>query len=369
MVPATAKRIEAPLEPSVSNSGENKKMTYVFETYLRLRDGRKSSDNIQGTVALLNRYSETFDKKLKPINRFVALTSSVNCQRYLDLYNEVNNQQIIYLRQYLTDESIDNRTKSLIKARLEILNVFHEALFGLFMTGSEAGYSDLDKSKKQRCEIPNRKPWEQLVLQNYHRMNFAHQAAFGQVSYMTPVMMSGEISKIKQDKDFEHTETKIAFITAEVVASIAAWNRVVTPATENLLRWIRTTERISAKIRKSPWTPRAVRFFANVNYMITWVTFDRIARKKFEFLKSEPQLVDSNPLSTWSRLISNGEEFTQTKLDSPGVYFAHLKILDTLHRQQALDFLLENEWVLYEAEKKYGSIDAAYENLKEVEGL
>lgn len=336
----------------------------VYESYLRLRDGVEPIDDKSKKREILQDYVRAF-QGVREANKGIRLgavspaarQTEQNCLRFVRLYENVGLQLVEYYTQLL-ENSLDPETQAYIEARLQILRLFETGLFSLVLFNAEAGYSEIDPSVRSACPVEDRKGWRNAMMRSHQTMNETHLAFFGQEAASKPVTASSRFGEHYHRHKINQDTKKYAFIAGEIAASILVWEKGVQPQ----------LNKVTDAIGRTRWG-RMIKIFSGALYITGLVTLDRYFRDNIDFLKPAPELADESTLSSWERLMKFGEEFAVSQLASPPLYYAYLRLIGTTERQRALDFLTENEWLLVDAEEKYGSVDTALQNLKEVAGL
>lgn len=337
-------------EKATPTASQNKNQLQTFGSYLYLRDGVKASTNINTQKKYLITFEDAYLKQLEANKSFFR--PSASCEQFLTLYNRLNEDQIRYFKQYLDEK--DPINLALIKARLIILRFYHSALFTEILTNREAGHSELDPSQRQVCNSTSRSAWRELAFENYKKMNTAHLNIIGEVAAASSQSLESGFRPLEEKLEKQRSTQRLLFTGGEVVASIIGWAKLVAPTGSIILQYF----------KYSP-LGRTANYFFQAAYLLVWVVIDRHLVDNIFFLKESPPIIDNTVYSSWERLISLGNQMVSSDLKSPKLYLEYLKFIDTIRREQVLDFINVYSDSLLDAEQKYGSVDLAYKKLKE----
>ena len=330
----------------------------TLETYLRIRDGVKPSTNLHVIHRAFNNYWSSFLYADKITDK-LSNNHSANCKRFTNLYSAIGGQLIDYYGQLITQPVWLAETgsalalKQNIEGRLYTLKLFETALFSLALSGNEGGISELDPLAKEYCVTNGRQNWLSALVTAHNNLQILHETVFGfrsAVDFKSSADIVRQLSETVERR--QHIE-RIVWTVSELVGSIVLWFKGVAPVLK------RTTADV-----ESPALRFVISMAAVAAYSIAFTKFDSEASSHLPFLQPGPSLKGMT-LSKWNALITKGEEFTRSKLNSPQLYFAYLKLIAVLDRQAAYGFLVQNQKFLAGMEKKYGSIDAALIHLKE----
>lgn len=331
--------------------------SYIYEAYIRLRDGIKPVSDPNVRTQLWQEYASRTSDAITA-NRQLSPSASQNCHRFFRLFDRL----LIELRdgyhQYLNDTSMDQMTFVNLDARLQILRLFHTSLFSMVLVDAEGGYMQLDPSVRYQCEIPDRNAWKNTLFKAHQSLENLHLAVFGQKPVGSPITQASVLSDLNERYKIAKNKKKAVQITTEVIAGVLIWNKAVDPFIDRV-----------NKILRRGWLRRINTMATSVAFVVSWVSFDRFLRERVDYLKTPPEIKDPNTFSDWLNMVEFGEEFVDSKIVSPPLNLSYLRLLGNIERQRALDFLTVNEWVLVDAEERYGSVDAALNNFKEVSGL
>lgn len=325
----------------------------ILETYLRLRDGiTPSHDAVEGR-RLLSKFKLSLGQA-REANVAIAQRSGQECRRYTALFNGLGDQLTQHFDSLLAGSSDLERQKYLI-ARVHILQFFERSLFAMLLTGSEAGESRLDPSVRKNCAAADRVVWTNILLRAHRDLEALSAHVVGLPSAMALTDEAQEMRVLAEREGRRNTFKKVAWVIGEIAASIAGWEKVVSPALNLFVDMASLTP-----------TGRIIRFASGTVYLLGWVAFDRYAREMLPFLQSEPELIDRNVISNWERVMKLGEEFMVSHVASPPLYFAYVELLSLMRKETALQFINTNNEVLQKSEDQFGSIDKAVKHYKEV---
>lgn len=354
---ANAAEMEAPVS-SPQEEAQNETID-VLENYVRMKNGISPSSSVSEKMDAFRDYNVAFSQARKA-NAAIATLSSHNCQRFLKLYDDVTLQTSLYFDQYLraaqpessagTNEALEN-----MAARLKVLNIFETAMFSTVLLGMEAGRSALG-DVRSACTTSKRTAWLNLLMRVHQTAQVLHTKVFGQDRVFSTGSRLYNLYRLKRMSAQAQRHNFIqsfAFMGAEIGLSILAWEKAISPFLRKTLGvfWL---------------TPAGTgaRLIATSLYMIALVGMDRYFRRHLSFLQPLPSIVNRNSLSSWDWLVNLGEDFVVSNLFSPELYFAYLQLMETVERQRALDFLIQNEVIITTAEKSYGSVENALNALK-----
>lgn len=358
---ANAAEMEEGARPALSPQEEVQKETIdILENYVRMKNGISPSSSVSEKMRAFHDYNVAFSQARKA-NTAIATLSSHNCQRFLKLYDNVTLQTSLYFDQYLrtaqpeSSPEDSNEAMENMAARLKVLNIFETALFSTVLLGMEAGHSALG-DVRSACTTSKRTAWLNLLMRVHQTAQVLHTEVFGQDRIFSTGSRLYNLYRLKRmsaQAQRNNLVESLAFIGAEIGLSILAWEKVISPFLRKTLGvfWL---------------TPagQGARLFATSVYMIALVGADRYFRRHLSFLQPLPSIVNRNSLSSWDWLVNLGEDFVVSNLFSPELYFAYLQLMETVERQRALDFLVQNEFVITTAEKTYGSVENALNALK-----
>lgn len=323
----------------------------IYESYLRLKNGVAPVSNRETKLQRLSDFNLAFSQ-VRESNHAVARFGSANCRRFIKIYNDVGAQLSHYYGVLLSDPPPQFNVQRIVEARLRILHFFERALFGLILTNSEAGHSDLDPSSRSTCPSIHREVWTGLLLKVHQRVEMAHAAIVGEVSALAVIDEVNELRNLNRRYGWTQTFKQIAWMIGEVIVSVGLWSKVVAPAMQVAAR--------------GTAMGRVITYAVGSIYLVGWVAFDRYMRDRLTFLQSPPKLMDRSSLSSWDRLAKMAEDFLVSNLFSPPLYFAYAELLQIMRKEMALQFLTEHQDLLAKAEHEHGSIERAIEKLKEV---
>ncbi len=329
----------------------------TLETYLRIRDGVAPSTDIGVIHKAFDNYWSSLLYTDKITNELSS--HSANCERFNKLYSVIGGQLVEYYGQlispqiWLADRGAAFALKQNIEGRLYTLKLFETALFSLALSGNEGGISELDPLAKEYCVTNGRQNWLSALVTTHNDLQILHETVFGLRSATDFNSSADIVRRLGEKAQRRHRIERIAWNVSELAGSIVLWFKGIAP----VLR------RASADV-ESPALRFVISVAAVAAYSVAFTKFDSEASKHLPFLQPGPSLKGMT-LSKWNSLISKGEEVTRTKLNSPRLYFAYLKLIAVLDRQAAYGFLIQNQNFLAGMEKKYGSIDTALIHLKE----
>lgn len=341
-------------------SQATKESLNLFESYLVYRDGSPASSSVQESQVALKSYEENYSKNLRPYNQVMILAGSDRCKRYLGLFDILNIQSIGLYNSYLnTKMSGDSITMT--KARASILKFFESSFINLGIVGNEVGQLDLiAPNGAEQCQVPDRKDWNNRLLENHQKMQTAYQTIFGQQSFESPDTLASSVAKIRTRFESDKTKMQVGFFGVEAFTSGILWKKSV----ESIAGLLRKT--LSAT-RFLPST-RYAYLIGSAVYILGWTTIDITANDSFSFLKPELAMPPDSASPSWDGLMTMTKVFTDSTLMSPGLDYGYLQLIDVIRRHEALTFLSKNNQQLKDAELKYSSVDKAYKNLIEEQG-
>ena len=322
----------------------------ILETYVNIRDGVAPADNVVPMLRAFNRYRTSFGNVEDDAAEW---SSSANCTRYKNLYDEIGNQLVQYYGLLLNTNSLAPATRENVEGRLYTLKLFEMALFSLAVTGKEGGISMIDPLEKHYCVVKGREHWLSAMSRAHQDLQRLHETVFGYRSAMDFRNASDIVQRLNAKIEHRGRIERYAYNIAEFGLSILVWFKGVAP----LLRRARTSI-------ESPPLRAATTIAAGIAYTLAFMKLDQEAYAHFSFLQPKPTLKEMS-LLRWNDLMSRGEEVVNSKLESTPLYFAYLKLTALLDRETAYNFLLEHQEFLSEMETQYGSINAALNHLKE----
>lgn len=360
-----AKKNQSPRTSPSSTDSVAKELNLYFK-YLLIRDGFRPLSSMADKEKVLDQYQEDYNN-VRRNNLQLAAGMPESCQRFLNLYDKTNQQQLYYYNHLVLGTKPE--MEPLVKARLEILRSIHMQLHDLMIRESEGGYSDIDRTAHESCVLQDRPRWVRVMSKNSGSMSLAHAAIVGEISKISPFTLKSRVHSEKVDQEQEFMAKNGAFLLGEFAAATTGFTYGVMPTANYAIDKIRAADRISKRFRNSRLMPWFVRFGFSAAYSLAITFYAKNLRKKWTFLQPAPELREEGVVSGWETLMIKGEKFLQSDLDSPILYHKYLEKIDEMNRENAIQFLDQNKLALFQARKKYGTIDAAYEKLKEVEGL
>ncbi len=325
----------------------------VLETYIRLRDGIRPSPFVDIQRRHLRHYLTALGNA-REANKAIAFRADEKCRRFINLYNEVGNQLANSYTWYLSERRPSEDVQQLLSARIQILQFFEAALFGLVIARAEAGSSELDIVARSTCTTTDRTAWTSLLLKSHQALTALRLDVFGEPSAAADSPMLQRIRRIDERYSRNSIYKQVGFLIGEIAVSIVLWDKYVAP-----------TLHVLAQAASATAIGKLINVGGGVAYLIGWVAFDRWARNTFDFLAPDPDILNRRTLSSWQQIMELGEEFTASDLASPALYKAYLELFTSLQKQRILEFLNENEELLTSAEQEFGSVDQALKTLKE----
>lgn len=337
------------------NSDEGKYLVGVLQTYLRLRDGvRPSTDQLEHLSAL-DQFLGAFEPvRLENLTRSAG--TSKDCQRFFNFYNTIGLQLAFDYGRYLRTPNLSHDIRTELAARLEILHLFETAAFSLILLKSEGGRSEIDPLQTSSCLLePERSAWANAVFKSHVAANRLQESIFGEpaVSVPDPELADVQILASEYERQAQIHRTEV--FGAELLVSIVAWEKLIQPYLDGVVGGIRVTP-----------MGRFSRLMVAGLYGLGWVAIDRLLTSHLGFMSDQSSITDDETLSSWDRLLTLGERFLASDLDSPTLYLAYLQMMSELKTLQVNSFLQSNADIFKYAENKYGSVDAALSNLKEI---
>lgn len=328
----------------------------VFESYLRLKNGVASSENVEVKKERLNRFALSMGS-VREAGHAIAARSSANCRRFIGVYNDLGSQVSYYSGRLIDpDQPLDEISRRHIENRLHILHFFSRALFGLILLKAEAGQSSLDPNLHFMCSPLDRPTWAGLLFKAQVDLENLIEGVVGvPKSLESSADQTSRTDEVTVREGRNKIFKQASWIIGEIAASIYIWEKFVSP-------------NLGARIFDiAVMTPagRVGFIAANCLYVIAWVAFDRFWRERLPFLQSPPDVVSISSVSSWENLMNASERFLASGQDSEPLYTAYEKLLRSLRREQALEFVETHRDLLGEAEREYGSIENANEKLKE----
>lgn len=331
---------------------DRREVVLLLETYLRMKNGKAPSRSQIEKQDALHAFTQAFTAA-RTANQAIGKHSHSNCQEFLRIYGETGLQILGYASQLINTGEIDERTKINLESRLEILRLFEAALFSMALIGAEAGQSTLDPRSRATCTTTKRTPWLNLLMQSHQRADHLLVSLLGEESALT-VQDRMKVKKAVQTYDRENFYKTVAFVAGELVTSIVAWEKMASPA-------LRTLAGLTASIPVS----RAIMVGGGVVYMIAWVAVDRFARHNLSFLKTSPSISKLDHFATFEQIMSVGEEFLYSNLNSPSLYLGYLDLISLIRQQRATHFIDANFDLIAALEEHFGSAENALVRLKE----
>jgi hypothetical protein len=332
----------------------------IFQTYLRLRDGVKPSKEQALTRTAFHEFALADNYRALSQEGVALRSTNPNCVRFLNLYDMTEAQLKDGYGELLGNEKLAGRfgladeqeVRDNLESRVLILHLFEDSLFATALMGIEGGASPLQASAPQGCNPIDRKDWLNLLFQAHDKAERLRLLYFGQMPATSPVDETERIRDSMNRYERRQTVFSALFLTVEVATAVLVWEL--------------TAARMLSKVALLARFPRMARISVGGIYSMGIVFVDRSARGYLPLLKPTPEITDPTTISETERMLTLGEEFENSNLVSPELYYRYLKLMSLIERQMAMDFLTNYQDELTSAEHRYGSIDAAISKQKEL---
>jgi hypothetical protein len=346
--------VSAAVEPITDEElREQRKSLSVLESYLRLKNGVVPSADPAFQQRIYREFNLAVGQA-RGANRAVGHRSSGGCRRFINVYNEMIGQLSYYYGELLR-ASIGSDLNELLKARIQVLQFFERTMFSWIVSGGEAGQSELDENFRESCQTQSREAWSNLIFNAHRRLETLNAAVIGVPSVLAVTDETGKLKDLSRSYGNAQSGKKVLFVVTEVLASIAIWEKSMSPAL-----------RLMVGVASITPTGRLIMATAIVVYVGNWVLFDRTVREHVSFLQAPPEINARNSISTWNGTLKLAKQVLDAPLDNPPLYLAYAELLSLMRKQAAAQFLLKHEELLVRVEQEFGSIENAVQNTKEV---
>lgn len=324
-----------------------KNLHQIFATYIRFRDG------VPGTTsaydASVRNFRQTQDQ-FKNLNGVIKVQSSVNCQRFLNAYENITDQVAALqneLRAGLPPGASFHLTGANIlpAARLHVLITLGSAFALQIQQNSEAGFGLLDlQTQREQCTVPNREQWKRLNFELAKSMTESSLALVGVPGLVTMRTMEDLLTDKIAAK--EKSDRRLF------------WGSTIVGTALSILAWYLVP--IFAEVMFGPAIyGGALSIFGMRTGAIVAELWAFRALDEHYLFPEDRIFLDRRAVVSWDDFMSSAESIIGSGLNSPRIYY-DLLTQSFAHLATKMEAVLEPvQPVLLEAERRFGSIDRA----------